>query len=350
MTMKHRAIGWGLSALGATGAHRLAPAGWRGVGAILMFHHVRPFRDRGFAPNRELEITPEFLDLAIAHVRGAGFRIVSLDRALEALDDGDPELPVAALTFDDGYRDFEEWALPILRRAEAPATLFVTTGFADRTAAPWWIVVEEALARLERIEIDVDGAAMRIACADAPAKERAGAELMPRLRAASEDGRGAAVGSLIAAAGIDTIAMTDSLCLSWDEIASLAADPLLTIGAHTLTHPMLAKLDARTARAEMAGSKSAIEARTRREVRHFAYPVGDSSAAGPREFACAREIGFASAVTTRPGMLFGEHIAHLHALPRLSVNGRHQSVAALRALLSGAPFALWNRARRLNVA
>jgi len=52
-------------------------------------------------------------------------------------------------------------------------------------------------------------------------------------------------------------------------------------------------------------------------------------------------------VTTRPGMIFGEHRDHLHALPRLSVNGKHQSLAAFDILLSGAPFALMNRGRRV---
>ena len=77
--------------------------------------------------------------------------------------------------------------------------------------------------------------------------------------------------------------------------------------------------------------------------------MGDPGSAGPREFALARELGFATAVTTRPGHLFADHAAHLHALPRVSVNGCHQSPAALRGLLSGVPFLAWNRGRRLNV-
>ncbi len=55
-------------------------------------------------------------------------------------------------------------------------------------------------------------------------------------------------------------------------------------------------------------------------------------------------------MTTRPGMLFPEHAAHPTALPRVSLNGLWQDEAYLEVLLSGAPFALWNRGRRLNVA
>jgi peptidoglycan/xylan/chitin deacetylase (PgdA/CDA1 family) len=113
---------------------------------------------------------------------------------------------------------------------------------------------------------------------------------------------------------------------------------------------MLAKWPAAVARAEMEGSRERIEREVGLPVRHLAYPVGDASSAGPREFALARELGFASAVTTRPGMVFAQHKAHLTALPRLSVNGNWQDARYLEALLSGVPFALWNRGRRLNVA
>jgi peptidoglycan/xylan/chitin deacetylase (PgdA/CDA1 family) len=113
---------------------------------------------------------------------------------------------------------------------------------------------------------------------------------------------------------------------------------------------MLAKHDAAVARAEMADSRAVIERELGAPVRHLAYPVGDPTSAGVREFAMARELGFRSAVTTRPGMLFAEHRDHLTALPRVSLNGNFQDVGQFGALLSGIPFRLWNKGRRLNVA
>ena len=93
-----------------------------------------------------------------------------------------------------------------------------------------------------------------------------------------------------------------------------------------------------------------LEARLGVAVDSFAYPVGDPTSAGEREFALAREAGYANAVTTRPGMLFPEHAAHLFALPRVSLNGLWQDLGYLDVLLTGAPFRVWNRGRRLNVA
>ncbi len=138
--------------------------------------------------------------------------------------------------------------------------------------------------------------------------------------------------------------------MDWEELKQIAADPLCTIGTHTLTHPMLAKADAETMRHEISASRSRLQEPLGSAVHHFAYPVGDPGSAGPREFTAVAELGFASAVTTRPGMVFTEHGAHLHALPRLSINGNWQDRAALEVLLSGAPFAVWNRGQRVNAA
>jgi peptidoglycan/xylan/chitin deacetylase (PgdA/CDA1 family) len=102
------------------------------------------------------------------------------------------------------------------------------------------------------------------------------------------------------------------------------------------------------ARTEMARSKSLLEERLGISVTHMAYPVGDPLAAGMREFMLAAELGYETAVTTRPGVILSKHLAACHALPRLSVNGLHQSISAFDALLSGLPFALLNRVKALR--
>jgi peptidoglycan/xylan/chitin deacetylase (PgdA/CDA1 family) len=258
--------------------------------------------------------------------------------------------PFAALTFDDGLRDNVEHALPVLRRHGAPWTLFVTAGFADGTARLWWRELEEALARLGRVRLNLDGVLLDLPADTPGAKQAAFDTLYARLRTGPEERLRTVVAALAAEAGIDGRRLTREQCLTWDELRDLAAEPGVTIGAHTLTHPMLAKHPEAVARREIAASKAAIERKLGFPVRHFAYPVGDPTSAGPREFRLAAEAGFALAVTTRPGHCFADHAAHLHALPRVSLNGRHQSRAALRALLSGAPFLAWNRGRRVNAS
>lgn len=346
MGWKHRLIGAGLAACRATGLARAAEPWTRGLGAILMFHHVRPWRARAYAPNRELEITPEFLDEVLQLLKLRGWIIVSLDEAVERISAGISDRPFAALTFDDGYRDNEEWALPILSREKAPATIFATTGFMDRSARLWWLEAEAAIARAPAIEVEVGGARLTFACGGDAEKARAADRLLNLLRASPQHEVDRIVADLSARHGIDGAALVEELCLDRKEIAALAAHPLITIGAHTLSHPMLAKIPLARAAEEIAGSKSDLETLTGKPVRHLAFPVGDRGSAGLREFALAAEANYAAAVTTRPGMLFSEHAGHLTALPRLSINGRFQSIANVDALLTGLPFAIWNRGRR----
>jgi peptidoglycan/xylan/chitin deacetylase (PgdA/CDA1 family) len=150
--------------------------------------------------------------------------------------------------------------------------------------------------------------------------------------------------------GIDMAAIAPSLCMTWDEIRDLAADPLVTIGAHTVNHVMLAKASAGVARAELADGRRAIERELGRPVDHLAYPYGNRDVAAEREFRIAYDLGFKTAVTTRPGVLFPEHRRHLMALPRLSLNGEYQKVRYLEVLLSGAATGLFNGFRRVDAA
>jgi peptidoglycan/xylan/chitin deacetylase (PgdA/CDA1 family) len=327
----------------ALGADRWLRPLAQGRGVILTFHHVRPRRPGAFAPNRLLEITPDFLDEVLTALAQLGFAVVPLDEVPDRL--GRPGR-FAVLTFDDGYRDNVEHALPVLRRHGAPWALFVTTAFADGGGRLWWIELEAAIAALDRVVLD----GLALPAATPEAKQAAFEAVYWRLRTGPEARLRAEIARLADEAGIDRAALVRSLCLSWDDLRALSREPGVTIGAHTLTHPMLAKLDAAAAASEIADSGARIAAEIGRPVRHFSYPVGDAGSAGAREFALARAAGYATAVTTRPGHLFPEHRAHLHALPRVSVNGLHQTRAALRSLLSGVPFLAWNRGRRVNAA
>jgi peptidoglycan/xylan/chitin deacetylase (PgdA/CDA1 family) len=149
---------------------------------------------------------------------------------------------------------------------------------------------------------------------------------------------------------VDIAALCDELCMTWSELAQLASDPLVTIGAHTVNHPMLAKLSKETVRSEMDLSRSVIEAALALRPQHLSYPFGDPGSSAAREFEIAAKLGFKTAVTTRPGVLFPEHNQCMTALPRISLNGDYQRMRYVRVLLSGSATAMWNGFRRLDAA
>jgi peptidoglycan/xylan/chitin deacetylase (PgdA/CDA1 family) len=138
--------------------------------------------------------------------------------------------------------------------------------------------------------------------------------------------------------------------MDWAELAAVAEDPLVTIGAHTRSHPILSKWAEEVVVEELDGSRREIAERLGRAPRHLAYPIGNSGAVGPREFAIAERLGFASAWTTEPGTLFPSHLKALTSLPRVSLNGHFQRERHLDVLLSGLPFALLNGLRRMRGA
>lgn len=348
MSLKRTIINQGLRAIQATRADIWLRPFAQGRGVVLMMHHVRPHQERAFAPNRLLEITPEFLDLTISLVKEMGFEFISMDDVGRRLNSGG-QRPFAVLTFDDGYRDNAEHALPILRRHSVPAILYVTTSFADGDGRLWWLELEEAVARLDRIVFHHEGRDFDLPAHTVPDKRRAFDTVYWRLRSGSEEGLLRVIAELAAAAGVSSGELTQRLCMDWAELEAIAREPDIAIGAHTCTHPMLAKHDEQTVRAELAASRERIEDRLKCFVRHLAYPVGDSTSAGPRDFGIAAEVGYETAVTTRPGHVFAGHRDHMHALPRVSINGLHQNRAAMRSLLSGVPFLAWNRGRRVNV-
>jgi peptidoglycan/xylan/chitin deacetylase (PgdA/CDA1 family) len=349
-TLKTVATALALDAIGKSGLSSLLAPLTRGIGVILTLHRVRPWIENGFAPNRILEITPSFLDEALVCLKNLGYELVTLTEAVARLRTGRGRTPFATLTFDDGYRDTLEHALPVLERHGAPMTLFVTPGFADRSARLWWVELEEAIGRLSRIVVEEKDCHFAAYSRNDAEKQETFEDLYWRLRKGPWQRLLNAIGALTAEAGLDSAHIANSLCLDWDSLGELSRHPLVTIGAHTMTHPMLAKCDERRAREEMSASREAIRRRLGVTPAHFAYPVGDSGSAGMREFTLAAELGFTSAVTTRPGVLFTAHAAHLLALPRISLNGLFQDVRRFETLMSGVPTLIKNKGRRCDAA
>jgi len=340
-----------MSGLYHTRAHRLLAPYTQGAGVTFTLHHVRPEPERpnAFAPNRILEVTPDFLDAVLDQVQEAGLDVISLDAAVERLKEGD-DRRFACFTFDDGYRDNLEYAYPLFKRRNLPLALYVPTDYPDGNGELWWLALEEILARSSEIELCRNGALWRLETRSVPEKIRAFAEIYWWLRAIDEATQRRVVRVLADRYDVDMAADCSRLVMGWDELRHMASDPLVTIGAHTKGHFAIAKLSEERAIDEMVGSANRIERELGYRPAHLSFPYGDPGSAGARDFALARQAGFKTAVTTRKGMLFPDHRRHLTALPRVSLNGEFQSLTYTALYLSGAPFALWNRLQQVNAA
>lgn len=340
----------GLDALYFSGAHRVLRPIFGGVGTIFMLHHVRPAHAGPFQPNRHLEITPDFLRATLAYLRATDVDIVTPDEVQRRLTERDFSRRFACFTCDDGYRDNRDHALPAMRDFDAPFTVYVTSDFASGTGRLWWVALERVVARADAIEAPIDGQMVRLDTSTLAGKDMGFDRLHGWLRGLPEEADiRREVSALCAAHGIDEDAVSRELCMSWDELKPFAADPLVTIGAHTVSHCNLAKQTEAMVVHELSASRTDIENVLQRPAVHLAYPYGDRCAAGTREFALAKSAGFETAVTTRPGVIASDNFSQLTALPRVSLNGNYQDTRYLPVLTSGAATAMWNGFQRGGV-
>lgn len=340
----------GLKALYYSGAHHLLAPLARGLGIIFMLHRVSPAPPGAFAPNAGLSVTPGYLDSVLLTVKEAGLDVVTLDEASDRLETGDPDRRFACFTLDDGYKDNLVHALPVFKRHNAPFTVYIPSDFPDGKGELWWVALEEVIAQNAHITIPWDNSGERISTSTTDEKNAAFDRLYAELRQASEDTQRDMIRQLCESHGLDLNAPCRDLIMTWDEVRKLASEPLTTIGAHTIAHYAVAKLSNDRARSEMKTGADRLAKELGQRPSHLSFPYGDPESAGPRDFAIAAELGFKTAVTTRKGLLFPEHSQHLTALPRVSLNGAYQSEIFTKLYLSGAPFALWNRFRRVDAA
>lgn len=284
-----------------------------GIGTILMLHRVREEPMNSFCPNRDMAVSPKFLEGFVHDARQRGYTFVSMDRLSEQLVAGSGG-KLLALTFDDGYRDNFTVAYPLLKLLGIPFAIYVTTSFPDGEAILWWEAVERLLQDHDHIKL-ADG--RELSCRTSPEKLDAFVSLRESIMALPRDGLGDKVNAMFEQARFDWRQMCAAEALSWDDLRELSRDPLVTIGAHTVSHPVLCQLSEEKALAEMRDSRERIEAHIGKHVTHFCYPFGSRNEVGAREFDLARSLRFSTATTTRWGNIFPRHRTHLHALPRV---------------------------------
>jgi peptidoglycan/xylan/chitin deacetylase (PgdA/CDA1 family) len=309
-------------------------------GVIFTLHRVLPEDPADFAPNAILQVKPAFLEFTIVRLRELGLDIVDLSEALRRVESPEPARPFAVFTFDDAYRDNLRYALPVLRRQQCPFTLYVPTALVDGVGEVWWQALEDIIAAQTAIAVTYLGETDYLPTGTLTEKQQAFDSVYWRMRAMPEPDRVSLIRELAGQYGFDLDAHCRELIMDWAELRTFAAEQLCTLGAHTVHHYELAKLDADTARNEIEQSMRVMHAQFGVTPIHLSYPVGGPASAGPRDFEIAKSLGLRSAVTTRPGGLYHHHQHGLHALPRVSLNGRFQKRRYIDVFATGALFSM----------
>ncbi len=317
-----------------------------GAGAVLRFERVRPRRAARFQPLRSQEITPKFLDRTIRALKRWKYDIVSMDEVCQrAVTLASPRRFVC-LTFDGGYKDMIASAYPVLSRHSVPFTVYVPTAFPDRLGEAWWLALEEIIARENRLSLVMDRKEQHFNIAATSEKYQLYEFLWGWMRALAPSDLSIAINDLCRRYSVNLATLSREASMDWDDLAKLAADPLVTIGSATVNYPVLSNLKDTNAMREMTMGRAVAQAAFQRDVGHFAYPFGDRAAFSRKHVQMAEEAGMASAASAISGVVQAEGRTNLHALPRIAWDGRQRSLRAMRVILSGITFAPVKPARK----
>jgi peptidoglycan/xylan/chitin deacetylase (PgdA/CDA1 family) len=305
--------------LGKALIRALSPGGTRGL-SILIYHRVLAQKDPLFPG----EVDSAEFDNHLCILKSM-FTVLPLPEAIARARAGSLPPRAACITFDDGYADNEEVALPILQRHGLTATFFIATGFLNG-GRMWNDTVIELVRRSPEGVFDASVLGLgihRLGTLDE--RRNAITTLIGQLKYLPLDKRLAQVNRLV---DLARNALPDDLMMTSNQVRALHRAGM-DIGGHTVNHPILAAVSAATARQEIADGKHALEHITGGEVRLFAYPNGKPGVDYLAEHvAMARELGFEGAVSTSWGA--SKNDPDLFQLPRFSPWDRSRLKFAIR--------------------
>jgi peptidoglycan/xylan/chitin deacetylase (PgdA/CDA1 family) len=237
-------------------------------------------------------------------------------------------------------------AYPVLSKHGVPFTIYLPTAFPDGLGEAWWLALEQMIGRENRISLMIDSKERHFTISGMPEKVQLYEFLAGWMRTLPPPELSFAINDLCKRYSVDLAALSRGVSMDWDDLAKLAADPLVTIGSATVNYPLLANLGDADAQREIAMGKAVAQAAFHRDIVHLAYPFGDRESWRRPHVAMAQQAGFVSAASAISGVVEAQGRTNLHALPRIAWDGRQRSLRIMRVMLSGMMFAPVRPTRR----
>lgn len=311
---------------GALALSRLAAGQSRAV--VLRYHSVSAASDRADRYlDHGLTLSPEAFERQIRFV-SRHYTIVPLQDIVDCLRRGRRLYRRAvAITFDDGYRDNYTRAFPILRRYQAPATFYLTTGCIDNRQVLWTAYLRYLLTTSRREELRLaKPEALSFDLSRPELRETAFRTLVVRMKNVPTPDRHALLAAVADQLDVDDAPLKE-IMMRWEEVREMHNNGM-SFGAHTVTHPNLPNTAPEEAELEIRESKETIEGHLKTRIYDFSYPNGRGSSHLTEQIKeIVRQSGFRSAVTSLAGCI--EPGTDLFALKRVGVYKKHGRIPLL---------------------
>ena len=279
---------------------------------------------------RQAEHTPDTLRELLSFVRRHGFLIVRVSELLRRIEaPGEEGSPCVAFTLDDGYRDQARIAAPVFAEFEAPATIFPVAGFLDGSLWMWWDRLDYMVAgtREEQVRLELPPAhpgVLELDLTTPDSRRRSLSHTVALLKGMAATQRDQVLEHLAQRCGVGLPSSPPERYapMTWDDARACEAMGV-SIGPHTMTHPILARETDETVRREMEGSWRRVQEEVSDPEPIFCYPNGKVADFGRREMEVARKLGLDGALSAEPGYVKpttqGRSPLGAYALPRFSL-------------------------------
>ena len=258
------------------------------------------------------------------------FRVVSLDQMVQELESDVDNGRAIVVTFDDGYVGTYSEAFPILQEYKIPATVYLAAGAIDSGELLWYDRIFQCF-QIAPVDLTLRLAVTRRFRLDSHLSRIAAAEeVVMYLRSLPNYDRKAWCAGFEREVPLPS-SMLGGAMLSWSQVRRMH-DSGIQFGAHTMTHPVISRLDLETMREEIGESRALIEQNIGAVVDHFAFPFGKFRDCGTSAAKLLKELGFRTAVTAMAGL--NQRGIDVLRLRRLMV-GHHASIAMFALQLHG---------------
>ena len=277
-----------------------------------MLHRIG-IRDKNkILANQNNIIEPIELAKFIDKNKKKGWLFISINELIHELKNKRVPKKTITLTFDDGYIDNYTEAYPILKSYNCPFCIYITTGFLEKKKIPWWYKLESIILNLKNITSPENKYYHLKKMKD---KNLAFLDIRKNLMTNKES-----YDSFNKWIDINYKRNLNNynyrLFMNWEEILNLSKDKLVTIGAHTKSHPVLSHLTHESAHKEIEEAQKILQYKINQEINHFAYPFGEEKDFSFKDIDILKQLGFKSAVSTRSDYLKLEKNL-LYNLPRV---------------------------------